>query len=92
VDISSTPIPMFAHIERRYGRVIETVQMKVSAQQLSKEMAIALGAQAGQAALVVRRFFLDAHHNTVSIATNVHPSERYSYNIEIPRQAAGAGE
>lgn len=87
-DISPAPIPMFAHIERRYGRVIETVQMSVSARELPKEMAAALGARPGQAALEVRRFFLDAQRNVVSIATNTHPSDRYAYNIEIPRQPA----
>jgi GntR family transcriptional regulator len=94
-DISPAPIPMFAHIERRYGRVIETVQMNVSARELPKDMAAALGARPGQAALEVRRFFLDAQRNVVSIATNTHPSERYTYSIEIPRPPAsnelGAG-
>ncbi|MCW5751371.1 MAG: GntR family transcriptional regulator [Anaerolineales bacterium] len=94
-DISPAPIPMFAHIERRYGRVIETVQMHVCARQLTKEMAAALGARAGEPGLEIQRFFLDAQRNVVSIATNTHPSERYAYNIEIPRQpdfkALGAG-
>jgi len=94
-DISPAPIPMFAHIERRYGRVIETVQMHVSARQLTKEMATALGAHAGEPGLEIRRFFLDVQRNVVSIATNTHPSDRYAYNIEIPRQsdfrALGAG-
>ena len=87
-DISAAPIPMFAHVERRYGRVIETVQMNVSARELSEQMAVALGARAGQAALEITRFFLDAGRNIVSIATNTHPSERYAYSIEIPRQGA----
>jgi len=88
IEAAPTPIPMFARVERRYGRVIEAVQMNVSARELPDEMAAALGARAGQAALEVRRLFLDAERNVVSIATNTHPSERYSYSIEIPRQAA----
>jgi GntR family transcriptional regulator len=87
-DISPAPIPMFAHIERRYGRVIETVQMNVCARELPKEMAAALGARPGQAGLEIRRLFLDAERNVVSIATNTHPSERYTYSIEIPRLPA----
>lgn len=87
-DISSAPIPIFAHVERRYGRVIESVQMNVSARALPDDMAEALGAQPGQAALDVRRFFLDAERNVVTIATNTHPAERYTYSIEIPRQSA----
>jgi GntR family transcriptional regulator len=87
-DISSAPIPMFAHIERRFGRVIEAVQMKVSARQLRKEMAQALGAIPGQPALEVTRFFMDAKRQVVSVATNTHPADRYTYNIEIPRQPA----
>jgi DNA-binding GntR family transcriptional regulator len=87
-DISSAPIPMFAHIERRYGRVIETVQMNVSARELPEQMATALGARPGQAALEITRFFLDAERNVVSIGTNTHPSDRYAYSVEIPRQSA----
>jgi DNA-binding GntR family transcriptional regulator len=85
-DISSAPIPMFAHIERRYGRVIETVQMNVSARELPEHMAAVLGARPGQAALEITRFFLDAERNVVSIGTNIHPSDRYAYSVEIPRQ------
>jgi len=87
-DISSAPIPMFAHIERRYGRVIESVQMNVSARELPEHMATALGARPGQAALEITRFFLDAERNVVSIGTNTHPSDRYAYSVEIPRQSA----
>lgn len=87
-DISSAPIPIFAHVERRFGRVIESVQMNVSARELPNEMAAALGVPPGQAALAVTRFFLDAERNVVTIATNTHPAERYTYSIEIPRQPA----
>lgn len=87
-DISSAGVPMFAHIERRYGRVIETVQMSVCARELVADMAAALGSRTGQAALEVTRFFLDVDRNVVSIATNTHPAERYSYSVEIPRQPA----
>ena len=87
-DISLAPIPMWAHVERRYGRVIETVQMNVSARELPEQMAAAMGARPGQAALEITRFFLDSERNVVSIATNTHPSERYAYSIEIPRQRA----
>jgi GntR family transcriptional regulator len=88
-DISSAPIPVFAHVERRYGRVIESVQMNVSARELPNEIAVALGARPGQAALEVKRFFLDSERNVVTIATNTHPAERYTYSIEIPRQPGG---
>jgi GntR family transcriptional regulator len=87
-DISSAPIPIFAHIERRFGRVIESVQMNVSARQLRKDMAEALGAISGQAALEVTRFFIDTNRQVVSVATNTHPADRYTYSIEVPRQPA----
>ena len=90
-DLSHTPIPMFAHVERRYGRVIESVQVQLRAMGLPREMAQPLGAEAGQPALQLIRLFMDARNRVVTVGINTHPAERYTYNIEIPRQPAPPG-
>lgn len=90
-DLSPTPIPMFAHVERRYGRVIESVQVQLRAMGLPAVMAKPLGAEAGQPALQLIRLFMDARNRVVTVGINTHPAERYTYNIEIPRQPAVPG-
>jgi DNA-binding GntR family transcriptional regulator len=85
-DLTPRPVPLFARIEQRYGRVIESVQVQLRAIPLPEEMAKGLGCVANEPALQLRRIYLDAKRQVVSIALNTHPADRYTYNVEIPRQ------
>jgi DNA-binding GntR family transcriptional regulator len=85
-SLTPRPVPLFARIEQRYGRVIESVQVQLRAISLLPEMAKVLGCTAGEPALQLRRIYLNARRQVVSIALNTHPADRYTYNVEIPRQ------
>lgn len=84
-DFSATPLPMFAYLENRYGRLIETVQVSLRAMGLPNEMAGPLGGIAGQPALQLVRLYMDRDRRVIIVGINTHPAERYNYNIEIPR-------
>ena len=88
-DISSSPVPLFALIERRHGRVIEGVRADLRSVELEPAIAKVLGAKAGAPALQLIRYFKDAKRRVVEIAVNTHPSDRFTYRIEIFRSTGG---
>jgi GntR family transcriptional regulator len=87
-DLPVSPVPLFALLEQRYGRIIETVRAELSSVALSRDMAKALGATPGEPALQVMRLFMDSRRRPVEIAINTHPADRYTYRIEIVRDGA----
>jgi GntR family transcriptional regulator len=87
-QLSSSPIPIFALIEQRYGRVIEGIRVQLRSVVLSPHVAQELGAAAGGPALQLIRLFTDGKGRTVEIAVNTHPADRYTYRMEIVRAGA----
>jgi GntR family transcriptional regulator len=84
----ASPIPIFALLEQRYGRIIESVRVELCSVALSHEMALALDAIPGEPALQLTRLFMDSTGRPVDIAINTHPAERYTYRIEIARDSS----
>lgn len=74
---------VYALIEAEYGIGIERVEQELQAVLLDTDDAANLGAAAGSPALrVVRRYF-DARGRLLEFAENVHPSDRFSYRMQL---------
>lgn len=74
---------VYALIEADYGIGIERVEQELQAVLLDTDDAANLGAAAGSPALrVVRRYF-DARGRLLEFAENVHPSDRFSYRMQL---------
>jgi DNA-binding GntR family transcriptional regulator len=87
-DLTDKPVPLFALIERRYGRAIEMVQVKLRSVALSTKIAKALQAEPSEPGLQLIRLFMDTNRRVIEIGSNTHPADRYTYQIEIPRAQA----
>jgi DNA-binding GntR family transcriptional regulator len=85
-DLSPVPVPLFALIEQRYGRVIEIVHAELRSLALVPQMAAALGATPHEPALQIMRLFMDSRRRVVEIAINTHPAGLYIYKVEIVRR------
>ena len=84
--VPQSPVPLFSLIEQRHGRLIKTISVEIRSVVLSPLIADRLGAEPGGAALQLIRTFKDAGQKTVEVAVNTHPSDRFSYRIEIVRE------
>jgi GntR family transcriptional regulator len=74
---------VYALIEADYGIGIERVEQELQAVMLDTDDAANLGAAPGGPALrVVRRYF-DARGRLLEFAENVHPSDRFSYRMQL---------
>lgn len=76
---------VYEMLEREYGLAIERVEQELSGVALDVDDAANLGVEAGHAALrIVRRYF-DADGRLVEVADNIHPSDRFSYRMQLTR-------
>jgi DNA-binding GntR family transcriptional regulator len=74
---------VYALIEADYGLGIERVEQELQGVVLDADDAANLGARAGDPALrVVRRYF-DERGRLLEMAENVHPSDRFSYRMQL---------
>jgi len=74
---------VYALIEAEYGVGIERVDQELQAVLLDTDDAANLGAAAGSPALKVLRRYYDAHGRLLELAENVHPSDRFSYRMQL---------
>ncbi len=74
---------VYALIEREYKIPIERVEQDFQAVVLSTDDAANLGAQSGAPALrIVRRYYSD-DGRLLELADNVHPSDRFTYRMQL---------
>jgi GntR family transcriptional regulator len=74
---------VYALIEREYKIVIQRVEQELQGVVLAADDAANLGCEPGAPALrIVRRYFSD-DGQLVEVADNVHPSDRFSYRMEL---------
>jgi DNA-binding GntR family transcriptional regulator len=85
-DLSAKPVPLFALIEQRHGRVIEIVRAELRCLALPNEMSAALNAIPREPSLQIIRLFMDSRRRVIEIAINTHPAGRYTYQVEIVRR------
>jgi len=70
--------PVYALIEEHYGVAIVEVQQEITAVNLDADVARALKAVEGQAAMRITRYFLDRNGTTVEISVGHYPSGLYT--------------
>ena len=74
---------VYALIEADYGIGIERVDQELQAVLLDADDAANLGAAVGAPALKVVRRYYDARGRLLELAENVHPSDRFSYRMQL---------
>lgn len=76
---------VYALIEREYKITIQRVEQEIQGVVLSADDAASLQSQPGAPALrIVRRYYSD-RGQLIEVADNVHPSDRFSYRMELRR-------
>jgi DNA-binding GntR family transcriptional regulator len=79
--ISNTPI--YRNIERLFGVRVHEVRQDISATVLNTELAARLQAQAGEAALEIKRFYYDANNALVQTSISWYPADRYTQSARF---------
>ena len=77
--------PMFPLIEDLFGVSIVEVHQEISAIVLTEELAGRLSAQAGGAALQMRRAYTTSDGEIAQVTVNTHPSSRYRHSMTMRR-------
>jgi GntR family transcriptional regulator len=78
--------PIYSLLEQKKGLRIVEVQQEITAANLSIEMALALDAQEGQAAMRITRFYYDSRGRVVEIGIGHYPSGRYAQRTKFKAQ------
>jgi DNA-binding GntR family transcriptional regulator len=81
--INRSKQPVFSLLERHHGVRIAEVRQQITALNLGKPAAAALGARAGSPALEITRHFLDAHDRVQLVSVGVYPGERFTYSTKF---------
>jgi DNA-binding GntR family transcriptional regulator len=74
---------VYALIENAYGLPIDRVEQELQGVVLDADDAANLAATAGAPALRVVRRYYDARGRLLELAENVHPSDRFSYRMQL---------
>lgn len=77
--------PIFPLIEDMFGRNIRDVHQEISAVIMSPELAAGLNAEAGGAALELRRTYLTSDGETAQVTINIHPASRFRHSMTMRR-------
>jgi len=78
--------PIYSLLEQKKGLRIVEVAQEITAANLSIEMALALNAQEGQAAMRITRFYYDRRGVVLQIGIGHYPSGRYSQRTKFKAQ------
>ncbi|MEZ2299452.1 GntR family transcriptional regulator [Variovorax sp. RCC_210] len=76
---------VYSLIEREYRLTIERVEQELSGTVLDADDAANLGCEAGAPALRIVRRYYDRQGRLLEVADNVHPSDRFSYRMQLRR-------
>jgi DNA-binding GntR family transcriptional regulator len=81
--LRDSKVAIYSLIERDFGRPIERIEQQLSGVVLDADDAGNLGAAPGAPALrIVRRYYGD-DGRLLELAENVHPSDRFTYRMEL---------
>jgi len=84
--------PIYSLVEARYGVRIVEVSQKITAANLTREMARGLKALEGQAAMRITRYFLDRNGSVVQVGIGHYPSGRYTQLSRFREQRAESAD
>ncbi|MGJ3701181.1 GntR family transcriptional regulator [Variovorax sp. AFSI2.2] len=79
--VSNTPI--YKNIERMFGVRVHEVRQDVSAVNLDRKLAEILHAEAGVAALLIKRFYYDVNGTLIQSSISYYPSDRYTQSARF---------
>lgn len=71
--------PIYTYIEEQYGAKIASVTQDIRAVTLDRQMREALGVSSRSPGLWLRRGYFDERGELLELATNIHPSDRFTY-------------
>lgn len=81
--------PLYERIRQSYGVETAEIQQQIKAVALPADIAAHLDAEAGAAALLVRRRYLDDQGQPFEISLSLHPGDRYAYTARLAREHLG---
>lgn len=88
-DQSSLRTAIWSQIERKYGETVIEVDQQIEAVLLDERTATALDAAPGSPALkFIRRYYVTGRR-LVELSVNVHPADRFTYQMSIKRDLSG---
>jgi GntR family transcriptional regulator len=90
--IGSIKVPVYALIEKQYGLTIREVQQEIRATIIGAVNAKRLSVKPGSAGLVVTRRYLGDNDQTIEVAVNLHPADRFSYSMSLRLQVPARAE
>jgi GntR family transcriptional regulator len=76
---------VYALIEREYGLAIDRVEQELSGAVLDADDAANLGSTPGAPALRIVRRYYGTQDRLLEVADNVHPSDRFTYRMNLRR-------
>jgi DNA-binding GntR family transcriptional regulator len=76
---------VYSLIEREFGITIERVDQELNGTTLDVDDAANLGCAPGAPALRIVRRYYDRHDRLLEVADNLHPSDRFSYRMQLRR-------
>ncbi len=82
------PGAIYRFIEERFGVEVAQVVQDITVAPMPSDAAQALGAEPGVLAARVVRRYLDADGTVLIASVNHHPAERFSYSMELKRDAS----
>lgn len=88
-EIGARPLPVYALIEERYGLAIDRVAQTLVATLVPPGLAEPLRARPDQPALSICRRYYDADGRLVEVAVSLHPSDRFTYHLDLRRDRQG---
>lgn len=83
--IGTEPGPVYALIERRFGLRVGRVELDIAAATVPAEQADLLEVEAGSAALLIRRRYLDGQGRVFEVSESLHPAPRFTYRLTLRR-------
>lgn len=90
-DLSSSPEPIYARVERRYGVTTAEIRQNIEAIILPREATEKLSVAPGSPGLRVCRSYVSSTGEIYETAVSLHPGERFSYSSTF-RITSGPGE
>ena len=84
-DTSTLRTAFWSLIEQRFGETIVEVEQQIDAVVLDAGQAAKLDAVEGAAALLFTRRYYATGRRLVELSRNLHPADRFSYNMSIRR-------
>ena len=89
-ELATSPLPLFALIEQRYGHHIAQVRQNFSVAHATPDEATDLGLTVGAAVMCVERRFFDERGSLLEVSCSVHPPLGFRYEMTV-RQIIGQG-